>query len=67
MKVSTGLQRVIFECRDGNHILACRAANWLRSRPQNKDAIVAYGEGASEVTFYVKKNKSSISVRELES
>lgn len=42
-------------------ILAIRAACYLLERFQ-KDAIVCYGEGGNERCFYVRRNKSSISV-----
>lgn len=43
-------------------ILGIRAARWLMERSQ-KDAIVAYGEGAETKDFYVKRNRRSITVR----
>jgi hypothetical protein len=58
------MRRVILDCHPDNFICAIRAAKWLLERPEQKDAIVAYGEGDSEVAFYVKRNKESISIRE---
>ena len=58
------MRRVIFECHPDNLVTAVRAARWLMERPEHKDAILAYGEGKSEVSFYVKRNKESISIRE---
>lgn len=57
-------RRIIIECDPEHLICATRAARWLIERPNQKDAIVAYGEGAKEVAFYIKRNKSSISVRQ---
>ena len=58
------MRRVILDCHPDNFILATRAAKWLLARPEQKDAIVAYGEGEQEVNFYVKRNKESITIRE---
>jgi hypothetical protein len=58
------IERIIIECVPENLVVAGRAARWLLDRPNHKDAIVAYGEGKNEVAFYVKRNKSSISVRQ---
>lgn len=58
------MRRVILDCHPDNFILATRAAKWLLERPGQKDAILAYGEGESEVTFYAKRNKESITIRE---
>lgn len=44
-------------------ILAVRASHWLQERPDRNDALVAYGEGTNEKTFYVVRRKSSIVVR----
>jgi hypothetical protein len=44
-------------------ILATRAVRWLLERDYQKDAILAYGSGSGERYFYVKRNKSSITVR----
>lgn len=56
-------RRIIFlEIAQDDMILACRAVNWLRER-FTKDAILAYGEGEDQRHFYVKRNKSSITVR----
>ncbi len=41
------------------YILAARALHWLVSNPEKKDAILSYEDS---VTFYVRRNKSSISV-----
>lgn len=43
-------------------ILGIRAAKALLARPESKDAIIAYGDGETR-DFYVKRNKSSITVR----
>jgi hypothetical protein len=53
-------ERIIFEGEPDNLIFASRASKWLLARPKQKDAILAYGEGAQEVVFYVKRNKASI-------
>ena len=58
------MRRVIMDCHPDNLLTAVRAAKWLLERPEQKDAILAYGEGKSEVAFYVKRNKGSISIRE---
>jgi hypothetical protein len=58
------IERVIVEAMPEHLLLAGRAAKWLLDRPEQKDAILAYGEGAKEVAFYVKRNKASISVRQ---
>ena len=58
------MRRVILDCHPTNFILATRAAQWLLDQPNQKDAIVAYGEGKNEVAFYVRRNKESISIRE---
>jgi hypothetical protein len=58
------MRRMIFDCHPDNLITAIRAAKWLLGRPNQKDAILAYGEGDGEVAFYVKRNKESISIRE---
>ena len=55
-------ERIIFEGDPDNLVLASRAAKWLLTRPAQKDAILAYGEGPQEVVFYVKRNKASILV-----
>jgi hypothetical protein len=46
-------------------ILAMRAVKWLSGRPDNLNAILAFGEGPDERHFYVRrcKSKSSITVR----
>ena len=44
-------------------ILATRAVRWLLERNDQKDAILVYGSGSEERDFYVKRNKSSITVR----
>jgi hypothetical protein len=43
-------------------ILGVRAAKWLKERFQ-KDAVISYGEGVQSKDFYVKRNKTSITVR----
>lgn len=43
-------------------ILGVRAARWLLMRTC-KDALLAYGDGEAERTFYAKRNKASITVR----
>ena len=54
---------VIFRDVDpDDFILAIRAARWLLERPNQKDAILAYGEGVT-TDFYVRRNKTSITVR----
>ncbi len=44
-------------------ILAVRAMRWLQERPDNNDAILIYGEGTNQKTFYVVRRKASIIVR----
>lgn len=61
---SLDFHRIIIECEPDHFVLGVRAAKWLIERPGQKDAIVAYGEGAKEVAFYIKRNKSSISIRQ---
>ena len=58
------MRKIIFDCHPDNLVTATRAAKWLLERPDQKDAIVAYGEGKNKVVFYVKRNKESISIRE---
>ena len=58
------MRRIILDCHPDNFILGVRAAKWMLQRPEGKDAILAYGEGKQEVSFCVKRNKESISVRE---
>ena len=52
--------RTLIECEPDHMVLAIRAAEFLLGHPSSKDAIVAYGD----VHFYVKRNPSSISVRQ---
>jgi hypothetical protein len=54
--------RAVINCDPSNYILAARALKWLLARPDQKDAILAYGEGKQEVVFYVKRNKASLSI-----
>jgi hypothetical protein len=58
------MRKVIFNCHPDNMVTAVRAAKWLLERHDQKDAILAYGEGKNEVVFYVKRNKESLSVIE---
>jgi hypothetical protein len=58
------IERVIVESLPDCLTLAGKAARWIIERPMQKDAILCYGEGVKEVCFYVKRNKSSISVRQ---
>ena len=58
------MRKVILDCHPDNMVTAVRAARWLLERPDQKDAVITYGEGKSEVAFYVKRNKESISIRE---
>lgn len=60
----TAFQRMIFDVQPDNLITAGRAARWLLERPEQVDAILAYGEGKNEVSFYVRRNRASISIRE---
>lgn len=46
-------QKFIFVCHPDNLILAQRAAKWLLERPAQDDAVIAYGEGLAETTFYI--------------
>lgn len=48
-----------------DYILAIRAAKYLLGRFE-KDAILSYGESIPTKDFYVRRNKSSISVRPCE-
>lgn len=64
MKDPFDMRRVIFECHPDNLVTATRAARWLLERPDQKDAVLSYGEGENVVDFYVKRNKESISIRE---
>lgn len=58
------IRRVIFlDVPPDDMILAMRAVKWLISQSASKDAIIAYGEGKFKLAFYVKRNKSSITVR----
>lgn len=58
------MRKIIFNCHPDNLTTATRAAKWLLARPEQKDAIMAYGEGKNEVAFYVKRNKESITIWE---
>ena len=58
------IERMIIECFPKNIILAGKAAKWLLEHPYQKDAIVAYGEGEREISFYVRRNKASILIRQ---
>ena len=58
------MTRFIFVCDYGNLILAQRAAKFMVDRPQQKDAVVAYGEGKDQIHFYARRNKASITVRQ---
>mgnify|MGYP001616136585 CR=1 FL=1 len=56
--------RVIFlDVEPDNLMLATRAARWLLGKPDQKDAILAYGEGVLTTDFYVRRNKASVTVR----
>jgi len=56
---------IIKDVNPDDWILAIRAARWLLDLPDTKDSILAYGEGLDEQLkhFYVKRNKTSITVR----
>lgn len=54
--------RVMVMCAPEKYTLAARALQWLMERPEQKDAILAYGENGQQTVFYVKRNKSSVSV-----
>jgi hypothetical protein len=58
------MTRFILNATPENMILAVRAAKWLLDRPGQRDGILVYGERSDEQVFYVKRNKSSISVFE---
>lgn len=45
-----------------NWLLGVRAAKWLKDRPEQKDAIISYD---GQVDVYVRRNKSSISVKQI--
>lgn len=55
--------RLIIQCDPEHWLLAHRAASWLHERPNQKDAIVAYGERGAQIHFYVKRTKTGMSVR----
>lgn len=44
-------------------ILGARAAKWILARPDRKDAVISYGDGPQCKDFYIKRNKSSITIR----
>lgn len=55
--------KLILNTKDNtNLILASRAADYLVNNPEKQDAILVYGDDVA--TFYVKRNKASISVWE---
>lgn len=46
--------------------VAVSAAIWLLAQPpEQKDAILVYGEHPNELVFYVKRNKESITARRI--
>lgn len=45
--------------------LASRALRLLLSKPDSKDAIVDVPDIMGELRFYVKRNKASVTVRQL--
>jgi hypothetical protein len=55
---------IIRDVEPDDYILAVRAVRWLLGRFQ-KDAVISYGESADHDAkdFYVRRNKSSITVR----
>lgn len=59
--------KVILRVRSADDLmLAQRAAAWLLAKPDQKDAIIAYGESGRQEHFYVRRNKSSITVTWIE-
>lgn len=52
---------ILKDMDEGDWMLGVRAAAWLKARFQ-KDAVISYGEGKDTKDFYVKRNKSSITV-----
>ncbi len=46
-------------------VLAMRAAKSIYKHPSSKDLVIAFGDGETTIDFYVKKNKQSVSVRQL--
>lgn len=55
--------RIIFkDVEPGDFVLASRAAQYLLAHFQ-KDVILAYGDSGPTKNFYVRRNKSSITVR----
>lgn len=44
-------------------ILAIRAVKWLVVNQDKHEGLMAYGEGPGTRTFYVRRNKASITVR----
>lgn len=60
--------RFILYASPENIILATRAARWLLQQPlEQKDGIISFGEARPYTDFYVERNKTSISARELPS
>jgi hypothetical protein len=53
---------IIRDVEPEDFILAIRAVRWLMERV-TKDAIMSYGEDGKARDFYVRRNKSSITVR----
>lgn len=53
---------ILVDIEPEDYILACRAAKYQLQRTDGgKDAILQYGD--RKLTFYVKRNKASITVR----
>lgn len=53
---------ILKDMEPDDFILGVRAAKYLLERFK-KDALLSYGEGKAMKDFYVKRNKSSITVR----
>ena len=57
------MKLILHDIDPDDWMLGIRAGKWLEGKPEQKDAIIAYGEGADTKDFFVKRNKRSITVR----
>ena len=59
--------RYILDAEDEEMVLALRAARSALKHPSFTDGIIAFGDSteAPTIDFYVKKNKASVSARQV--
>lgn len=53
---------ILHDIDPDDFILAARAVRWLMARPQQREAIIAYGDEPAR-NFYVRRNAASITVK----